>query len=158
MFTIPETFYPTAYIRNVLGIIFVLFLPGFAFIKALFPTTVPLKTTSESLDDIERIALSFGMSLALVPIVVSHTQLYPMGHTTNSNHFELACVNRDLCNSSSIKRAPNKTASNKKPRYLKLIQNLSCGNTFLEYTNQLRIFHCLYVRCAVENYWKSFRN
>ncbi len=69
MFTIPETAYPIAYIRNVLGIIFVLFLPGFAFIKALFPTTVPLKTTSESLDDIERVALSFGMSLALVPIV-----------------------------------------------------------------------------------------
>ncbi len=69
VFTIPETTYPISYVRNVLGIIFVLFLPGFAFIKALFPSTVPIKTTSENLDNIERIALGFGMSLALVPIV-----------------------------------------------------------------------------------------
>ena len=46
-----------------------MFLPGYAFIKALFPTTVPFKTSSENLDNIERIALSIGMSLALVPIV-----------------------------------------------------------------------------------------
>jgi uncharacterized membrane protein len=69
VFTIPETVYPIAYLRNALGIIFVLFLPGYAFIKALFPTTVPIKTSSENLDNIERIALSLGMSLALVPII-----------------------------------------------------------------------------------------
>jgi hypothetical protein len=69
VFTIPEAAYPIAYVRNVLGIIFVLFLPGYAFIKALFPTTVPIKTGSENLDNIERIALGLGMSLALVPIV-----------------------------------------------------------------------------------------
>jgi uncharacterized membrane protein len=46
-----------------------LFLPGYALIKALFPTTVPIKTTSENLDNIERIALGLGMSLALVPIM-----------------------------------------------------------------------------------------
>jgi uncharacterized membrane protein len=53
----------------VLGSIFVLWLPGYTFIKALFPTKVPIKTSSESLDTIERVALSSGMSLALVPIV-----------------------------------------------------------------------------------------
>ena len=69
VFTIPEAAYPLAYVRNVLGIIFVLILPGYAFIKALFPATLPFKTSSENLDNIERIALSIGMSLALVPIV-----------------------------------------------------------------------------------------
>ena len=69
VFTIPEATYPLAYVRNVLGIIFVLFLPGYTFIKALFPATLPFKTSSENLDNIERIALSIGMSLALVPIV-----------------------------------------------------------------------------------------
>jgi uncharacterized membrane protein len=44
-------------------------LPGFTFIKALFPAEVPIKTSSENMDTIERVALSFGMSLALVPIV-----------------------------------------------------------------------------------------
>jgi uncharacterized membrane protein len=79
VFTIPEANYPIAYIRNILGIIFVLFLPGYAFIKALFPTTVPIKTTSENLDNIERIALSFGMSLALVPIVGLILNYTPLG-------------------------------------------------------------------------------
>ena len=57
------------YIRYLLGSIFILWLPGYTFIKALFPTHVPIKTSSESLDTIERVVLSIGMSLALVPIV-----------------------------------------------------------------------------------------
>lgn len=68
-FTIPEDLFPLVYIRYALGTIFVLWLPGYTFIKALFPTHVPIKTSSENLDTIERIALSIGMSLALVPIV-----------------------------------------------------------------------------------------
>ena len=68
-FTIPEDLFPLVYIRYALGTIFVLWLPGYTFIKALFPTHVPIKTSSEDLDTIERIALSIGMSLALVPIV-----------------------------------------------------------------------------------------
>jgi hypothetical protein len=67
-FTIPEDLFPLVYIRYALGTIFVLWLPGYTFIKALFPTHVPIKTSSEDLDTIERIALSIGMSLALVPI------------------------------------------------------------------------------------------
>jgi len=73
VFAIPEDFYPWVYIRYVLGTIFVLWLPGYAFIKTLFPTELPvrfsIKTSNENLDTIERIALSIGMSLALVPIV-----------------------------------------------------------------------------------------
>ena len=69
VFTIPENAYPIVYIRSALGIIFMLFLPGYTFIKALFPVHVPTKTSTESLDPIERIALSLGMSIALVPII-----------------------------------------------------------------------------------------
>ena len=69
VFTIQEDFYPWVYIRYVLGTIFVLWLPGYSFIKALFPKQVPIKLSTENLDTIERIALSLGMSLALVPIV-----------------------------------------------------------------------------------------
>ena len=60
IFTIPEGAYPINYVRYLLGSLFVLFLPGYSFIKALFPT--------KELDNIERTALSIGMSLALVPI------------------------------------------------------------------------------------------
>jgi len=69
VFTIPEDFYPWVYARYLLGTIFVIWLPGYAFIKALFPTRLPIKTSQKSLDTIELIALSIGMSLALVPTV-----------------------------------------------------------------------------------------
>jgi len=69
VFTVPENAYPLVYARYVLGSIFVLWLPGYTFIKALFPTKVPIQTSSTELDTIERIALSIGMSIALVPIV-----------------------------------------------------------------------------------------
>lgn len=69
VFTIPEDAYPLVYIRYVLGAVFVLWLPGYSFIKALFPEETQTKKASKPLDPIERIALSLGMSLALVPIV-----------------------------------------------------------------------------------------
>ncbi|MCJ7431279.1 DUF1616 domain-containing protein [Candidatus Bathyarchaeota archaeon] len=77
VFAIPEDLYPWVYIRYVLGTIFVLWLPGYSFIKALFPKDLPfarglartLETSEKNLDTIERVALSLGMSLALVPIV-----------------------------------------------------------------------------------------
>ena len=69
VFSIPENAYPIVIVRYVLGAIFILWLPGYAFIKALFPVKLPIKTADKNLDAIERIALSSGMSLALVPIV-----------------------------------------------------------------------------------------
>jgi len=69
VFIIPEELHSWVYIRYILGLIFVLWLPGYAFIKALFPKSATSKTSEKNLDTIERIALSMGMSLALVPIV-----------------------------------------------------------------------------------------
>jgi len=60
VFTVPENAYPIVYARYILGSIFVLWLPGYSLIKALFPT--------KEIDNIERTALSIGMSLALVAI------------------------------------------------------------------------------------------
>jgi hypothetical protein len=76
-FAISEDAYPLIYVRYVLGAIFILWLPGYALIKALFPQTLPfahglthsLGTTEKNIDTIERVALSLGMSIALVPIV-----------------------------------------------------------------------------------------
>lgn len=69
VFTIPEKAYPMAIIRNVLGTIFILWLPGYTLIKTLFPTTLPTKPNDKELEIIERIALSIGMSIALVPMI-----------------------------------------------------------------------------------------
>jgi len=77
VFVVPEDDFPLVYARYALGIVYILWLPGYAFIKALFPQTLPfaralahsLGTTEKNLDTIERVALSLGMSIALVPIV-----------------------------------------------------------------------------------------
>ncbi len=53
--------FPQNVLRIVLGLPFVLFSPGYILITALFPR-------KENLSDIERIALSFGLSLAVVPL------------------------------------------------------------------------------------------
>ena len=50
------------YVRYVLGGVFVLFLPGFLLISALYPR-------SGEMDALEKIALSIGLSLAIVPLV-----------------------------------------------------------------------------------------
>ncbi len=50
------------YLRYILGSLFVLFLPGYYTIEALYPS-------EEELSDLERLALSIGLSLALVPLI-----------------------------------------------------------------------------------------
>ena len=50
------------WIRTVLGLPMVLFFPGYALIAALFPK-------KDDLDGIERVALSFGLSIAVVPLL-----------------------------------------------------------------------------------------
>jgi hypothetical protein len=60
------------YGRYVLGGVFILFLPGFMLISALYPR-------SEDLDGLERVALSIGLSLAIVPLVGLALNYTPWG-------------------------------------------------------------------------------
>jgi len=59
-------------IRSILGIPMVLFLPGYALIAALFPG-------KKDLDGIERVALSFGLSIAVVPLIGLGLNFTPFG-------------------------------------------------------------------------------
>lgn len=68
---IPENFYPWVYIRYSLGAILTLFLPGYTLIRALYP--------EKEIPSIERIALSLGMTLALLPIVGLLLNFTPFG-------------------------------------------------------------------------------
>ena len=77
--TIAEDAYPLAYIRYILGLIFILFLPGYGLTKALFPEHTPFKTSSRGLDSAVRIALSIGLSLAIVPLVTMFLDYTPLG-------------------------------------------------------------------------------
>ena len=66
-------------IRTILGLPYILFIPGYVLIFALFPT----KKTTKGIDKIERIALSFGMSIttSLIGLGLNYT---PWGITQNS--------------------------------------------------------------------------
>jgi hypothetical protein len=68
-FTISESVYPWIYARNALGVIFVLFLPGYSFLKAFLQSHMSAETSTRSLESIEFIALSIGLSIALVSLV-----------------------------------------------------------------------------------------
>jgi uncharacterized membrane protein len=64
-----ESANPWFFARNVLGLIFILFLPGFTFTKAILPISKSSDMASRSLEAIEQIALSIGISIAVVSIV-----------------------------------------------------------------------------------------
>ena len=55
-------FSPSTIARIILGLPFLLFFPGYTLMSALFPK-------KESLGGVERLALSFGLSIAVVPLV-----------------------------------------------------------------------------------------
>ena len=55
-------FSPSTIARIILGLPFVLFFPGYTLIAALFPR-------KGSLGGVERVALSFGLSIAVVPLI-----------------------------------------------------------------------------------------
>ena len=61
VYVLPSEF-PFVALRWVFGSVFVLFIPGYVTVEALFPK-------GRELDSIERFALSVGLSLALVPLV-----------------------------------------------------------------------------------------
>jgi uncharacterized membrane protein len=65
---------PWLYVRYVLGGVFILFLPGFMLISALYPR-------SGEMDGLERLALSIGLSLAIVPLVGLMLNYTPWGIT-----------------------------------------------------------------------------
>lgn len=59
---IPVVTFTTGPIRIILGIILVIFFPGYTLTSALFPK-------KKDLDGLERLAFSFGLSIAIVPLI-----------------------------------------------------------------------------------------
>jgi hypothetical protein len=76
------------YTRYLFGSLFVLFLPGYSFIKALFPL--------KEIDNIERAALSIGMSLAIVAINALVLNYTPWGISTTPITLSLLCLTLTL--------------------------------------------------------------
>jgi uncharacterized membrane protein len=61
VYVVPAT-YPAVVFRWIIGSVFILFVPGYVTIQALFPT-------GKEVDGIERFALSVGLSIAIAPLI-----------------------------------------------------------------------------------------
>jgi uncharacterized membrane protein len=62
-------------IQIVFGLVFTLFIPGYVLIFVLFPT----RKTDKGIDTLQRIALSFGFSIAVVPLIAFGLNYTPWG-------------------------------------------------------------------------------
>jgi len=99
--TIPMVFYvassPLLYVRYVLGSLFVLYLPGAMLIEALYPR-------SEDLDGLERLALSIGLSLAVVPLLGLFLNYTPWGIRLTPITISLASFSEVMAVSALIRK------------------------------------------------------
>jgi len=68
----PAVAFTSGVIRIVLGLLFILFFPGYTLLSALFPKR-------GDLGGIERIALSFGLSIAVTPLIGLILNFTPVG-------------------------------------------------------------------------------
>jgi uncharacterized membrane protein len=86
------------FLRVIFGIPMVLFVPGYALIAALFPGT-------KDLDGIERAALSFGLSIAIVPLIGLVLNYTPWGIRLDPIVASLCIVTILLCIIAQYRRA-----------------------------------------------------
>lgn len=85
-------------LRNILGLPLVLFFPGYALIAALFPAKLDL-------DGIERTALSFGLSIAVVPLIGLGLNYTPWGIRLLPILISLSVFTLIMCGLAYLRRA-----------------------------------------------------
>lgn len=89
IYVIPPT-HPLNLIRLITGTIFTLYVPGFALVEALYPNV-------GDLERLERLALSVGLSLALVPLVGLVLNYTPFGIRLDPSFLSLVALVLVLC-------------------------------------------------------------
>lgn len=87
-----------SFLRVLFGIPVVLFVPGYALIAALFPG-------AKDIDGIERVALSFGLSIAIVPLTGLALNYTPWGIRLDPIVITLAILTISLCLIAQYRRA-----------------------------------------------------
>ena len=75
-------FIPSFVLRIILGLPFLLFFPGYSLILVLFPK-------KDQIGGIERFALSFGLSIAVVPLIGLILNYTPLGITLESTLYSI---------------------------------------------------------------------
>jgi uncharacterized membrane protein len=87
-----------SFLRVLFGIPMILFIPGYALIAALFPG-------GRDIDGIERAALSFGLSIAIVPLTGLALNYTPWGIRLDPVVISLAILTLILCLAAQYRRA-----------------------------------------------------
>jgi uncharacterized membrane protein len=87
-----------SFLRVLFGIPLVLFIPGYALIAALFPA-------ARDIDGIERVALSFGLSIAIVPLTGLALNYTPFGIRLDPIVICLSILTVGLCLAAQYRRA-----------------------------------------------------
>jgi uncharacterized membrane protein len=88
----------TSFLRILFGIPLVLFIPGYALIALLFPGR-------KDIDGIERIALSFGLSIAIVPLTGLALNYTPWGIRLDPVVISISILTLALCILAQYRRA-----------------------------------------------------
>jgi len=110
-------------VQAVLGLVFVMFVPGYALVSALFPEAEPSTAAggrSETATDrffglgrtreigrvsgVERVALSFGLSIALVPLVVFGLTFLPIELARLSVFLTISAITVGCAGAAAIRR------------------------------------------------------
>ena len=91
---------PFIYLRYLLGSVFVLFLPGYMLIEALYPKP-------RDLEALERLALSIGLSLALVPLTGLLLNYTPWGIRLNPILISLTLMTGILALVAALRKLEN---------------------------------------------------
>jgi uncharacterized membrane protein len=86
------------FLRVIFGVPVVLFIPGYALIAALFPA-------AKDIDGIERIALSFGLSIAIVPLIGLALNYTPWGIRLDPIVVSLSLFTLCACVAAQYRRA-----------------------------------------------------
>ncbi len=76
-------FYPLDILRIILGLPFLLFFPGYVLMTVLFPRR-------EGINGVERVALSFGTSIAVVPLIGLILNYTPWGISLETILYSIA--------------------------------------------------------------------
>jgi len=75
------------FIRTILGLFLILFIPGYSLIVVLFPK-------KDDLEGVERLALSFGLSIAVTPLIGLVLNYTPWGiRLTPHTHITFSLYN-----------------------------------------------------------------
>lgn len=98
---------PTIYLtpdnplRIIIGLPFILFFPGYSLIATLFPS-------KKSIDTIERIALSFGLSIAITPLIGLGLNYTPFGIRLDPILASISAFNIVMCGIAAKRRSIEK--------------------------------------------------